>query len=117
VVIPAAIARLVARSFGATLWLATGIGTVSSVVGLYGSFYVDVPSGPTIVLTGALLFAIVFGVTALTANAGRRRATRRHADVGRSDAGRPGAGSVGTGPSAGARADREAPVSVTPSDR
>jgi ABC-type Mn2+/Zn2+ transport system permease subunit len=118
VVIPAAIARLVARSFGATLWLATGIGTVSSVVGLYGSFYVDVPSGPTIVLTGALLFVMVFGVTALTANAGRRRATRHHADGDRSDVDRPGAGSAAAAsPLGGAVADRGAPVSVMPSDR
>lgn len=79
VVIPAAVARLVTRSFAATLWLATGVGTLSSIVGLYTSFHVDVPSGPTIVLTGALLFALAFGVTAVTARAGRRRVRRRHA--------------------------------------
>jgi hypothetical protein len=58
----------------------------------------------------------VFGVTALTANAGRRRATRHHADADRADADRPGAGPTATSPSAGAL-DREAPMSVTPSDR
>jgi ABC-type Mn2+/Zn2+ transport system permease subunit len=104
VVIPAAVARLVARSFGATLWLATAIGTLSSVVGLYASFHVDVPSGPTIVLTGALLFAVVFAITAATANAGRRRAVRHHAS--------------GPSPQPGRDAiTRPATVSVAPSDR
>ncbi len=101
VVIPAAIARLVTRSFGATLWLATGIGTVSSIVGLYGSFYVDVPSGPTIVLTGAALFVVVFGVTAVTANAGRRRVTREHAGDDGDRGGRGGRDGRGAGSDGG----------------
>lgn len=116
VVIPAAVARLVARSFGATLWLATGIGTLSSVVGLYASFYVDVPSGPTIVLTGASMFAIVFALTAVTANAGRRRATRDHAGVDRSRTGDGGAASSGPSSSVIAPGGRP-PVSATRSHR
>jgi ABC-type Mn2+/Zn2+ transport system permease subunit len=78
VVIPAAVARLVTRSFGAMLALATLLGVVSSLVGLYLSFHVDVPSGPTIVLTGAAVFAITFAATAVAAAMGLAR-TRRTA--------------------------------------
>lgn len=88
VVIPAAITRLTARSFGTTLVLSTLIGILASVVGLFGSFHVNVPSGPTIVLAGSVAFAVVFGVTALTAQFRLGRARRSSA-----------------GPTAAARAD------------
>ncbi len=81
VVIPAAIARLVTRSFGAMLVWSTALGVVSSVVGLYLSFHVDVPSGPTIVITGATLFAVVFAVTAATARLALGRVRRRAGDT------------------------------------
>jgi ABC-type Mn2+/Zn2+ transport system permease subunit len=76
VVLPAAIARLTARSFGATLVLSTVIGVLASVVGLFGSFHVNVPSGPTIVLAGTVAFALVFLATALTARLRLGRARR-----------------------------------------
>jgi ABC-type Mn2+/Zn2+ transport system permease subunit len=65
VVVPAAAARLVTRSFGVMLVVATAIGVGSSVVGLYTSFHVNVPSGPTIVLAGSAVFTVAFLVTAL----------------------------------------------------
>ncbi len=80
VVIPAAIARLTARTFGGTLVLATVIGVLASVVGLFGSFHVNVPSGPTIVLAGASAFAIVFAVTAGMARLRVDRARRDEAE-------------------------------------
>jgi ABC-type Mn2+/Zn2+ transport system permease subunit len=58
VVIPGALARLVTRSFGPMLALATVVGVGSGVLGLYGSFHVDVPSGPAIVLVAAAAFAV-----------------------------------------------------------
>ena len=76
VVIPAAIARLVTRSIGATLAIATALGVGSAVVGLYGSYHLDVPSGPAIVLTGASVFLVVFVLTAVGARIGLRRARR-----------------------------------------
>jgi ABC-type Mn2+/Zn2+ transport system permease subunit len=76
VVIPAAVARLVTNSFATTLVVATTLGIVSSIVGLYASFHVDVPSGPTIVLTGALVFAVTFAVTASLARLRLGRARR-----------------------------------------
>jgi ABC-type Mn2+/Zn2+ transport system permease subunit len=65
VVVPAASARLLTRSFGAMLLLATLIGIGSSVVGLYASFHVNVPSGPTIVLSGSAVFTGAYLTTAL----------------------------------------------------
>jgi ABC-type Mn2+/Zn2+ transport system permease subunit len=65
VVVPAASARLLTRSFGVMLLSATAIGIGSSVVGLYASFHVNVPSGPTIVLAGSAFFVGVFLLTAV----------------------------------------------------
>lgn len=76
VVIPAAVARLVTRSVGAMIVVATVIGVGSSVVGLYASFHLDVPSGPTIVLVGAATFVVAFVGTAMTAATTLRRARR-----------------------------------------
>ena len=57
-VIPAAAARLVARSlFGMTL-LSLVFGLLSTVLGLVASFFLEVPSGSTIILTQAALFII-----------------------------------------------------------
>ena len=57
-VIPAAAARLVARSlFGMTL-LSIAFGLLSTALGLVASFFLEVPSGSTIILTQALLFAV-----------------------------------------------------------
>lgn len=58
VVIPAATARNLLRTFGTILVAATGLGVVAAVGGLYGSYHLDVPSGPAIVLTGASLYAV-----------------------------------------------------------
>ena len=62
-VIPAAAARLLARTLAQMTVLAVVLGLVSTVAGLAISFYLDVPSGATIVLTQAALFvpAAVFG--------------------------------------------------------
>lgn len=74
VVMPAATARLVARSFGVLLSAATLLGLGTSVVGLYGSYHLDVPSGPSIVLTGALAFSLVFVASGLASRYQVRRA-------------------------------------------
>ncbi len=74
VVIPAATARLLVRSFGVLLVAATLLGLGTSILGLYVSYHLDVPSGPGIVLVGALGFATVFAITAVAARLGVRRA-------------------------------------------
>ena len=57
-VIPAAAARLVARSLFSMTLLSVGIGLVSTLGGLVASFLADIPSGSTIILSQALLFLL-----------------------------------------------------------
>jgi zinc transport system permease protein len=57
-VIPAASARLLARSLFQMTALSMTIGVSSTVVGLLGAVFLDVPSGSTIVLSQATLFAL-----------------------------------------------------------
>ncbi len=62
-VIPATVARMLTHSFSRMLLLATGIGAFCGFVGMNLSYHLDVQSGPTIVLVGAALFALVFAAT------------------------------------------------------
>ena len=62
-VIPPVVARLLTDSFGRMLWLSTVIGGACGFVGMNLSYHLDVASGPTIVLTGAALFAAVYAAT------------------------------------------------------
>ena len=62
-VIPATVARMLTNSFSRMLWLATLIGALCGFVGMNLSYHLDVQSGPTIVLVGAALFAVVFIIT------------------------------------------------------
>jgi len=58
IVIPAATARLLSRSLFRMTVLSITIGLFSTVVGLIGSYLLDVPSGSTIILTQAALFLL-----------------------------------------------------------
>ena len=60
IVIPAVVARLLTDSFGRMLVYATSIGGACGLIGMNVSYHVNVQSGPTIVLTGAALFAAVY---------------------------------------------------------
>ena len=62
-VIPATVARMLTNSFARMLAGATAIGSVCGFVGMNLSYHLDVQSGPTIVLVGAALFAVVFVAT------------------------------------------------------
>lgn len=77
-VIPAVVARMLTDSFSRMLALSTVIGLLCGLVGMYLSYYAGVPSGTMIVLVGAVVFLIVFGVTGIR---GRERAagTDEHA--------------------------------------
>ncbi|MEZ5379199.1 MAG: metal ABC transporter permease [Acidimicrobiales bacterium] len=61
--IPASIARMLTNSFRDMLFLATGIGAVTGFVGMNLSYHLDIQSGPTIVLVGAIGFAAVYLVS------------------------------------------------------
>ena len=62
-VIPAVVARMLTDSFARMLWLSTVVGSASGFVGMNLSYHLDVPSGTTIVLTGASVFCLVLMVT------------------------------------------------------
>ena len=70
-VIPPTVARMLTNSFARMLVLSPAIGAGCGFVGMNLSYHLDVQSGPTIVLVGAALFAVVF---AATGTGGRRRA-------------------------------------------
>ncbi len=59
-VTPAAAAHLLSRRLPVMMALAATIGAVSAVAGLYLSFYVNIASGPAIVLTCTLFFLMAF---------------------------------------------------------
>jgi zinc transport system permease protein len=64
-VIPAASARLLARRFSTMTWLSILIGLTSTMAGLWSSYWLDVPSGATIVLIQAGIFLCCFLAAAL----------------------------------------------------
>ena len=54
---PAATAYLLARRFVGMMIIGAIVGAVSAIVGLYLSFYADLPSGPAMALLATLMFA------------------------------------------------------------
>lgn len=57
-VTPAATARLLTKRFVPMIMTASGLGMLSALIGLYISYTANVPSGPAIVVTSAVLFMI-----------------------------------------------------------
>lgn len=55
--LPAATASLAFGSFGRLMMVSIALGITTAIVGLYISYYHDIASGPSIVLTGAAVFA------------------------------------------------------------
>ncbi len=62
-VIPPTIARMLTNSFAKMLAISTALGAVSGFVGMYLSYHLDISSGASIVLVGAVAFALVFACT------------------------------------------------------
>ena len=59
-VTPAATAYLLTRRLTAMMLVSAAIGAVSSLVGLYLSYYLNIVSGSAIVLTATMIFLLVF---------------------------------------------------------
>jgi manganese/iron transport system permease protein/iron/zinc/copper transport system permease protein len=59
-VLPAVTARLLTNSFGRMLWLSPVLGAIFGGVGMYISWYADVPSGAVIILAGTLVFIAAY---------------------------------------------------------
>jgi len=62
-VTPSAIAKLFSKSFKHFTVLAILISAAIVFIGLMVSYYLDLPSGATVVLTGTLLFLLSFGLS------------------------------------------------------
>ena len=59
-VIPPVIARVLTDSFHRMLWISVATGAACGFVGVYLSYYLDWPSGATVVLTAAALFVVAY---------------------------------------------------------
>lgn len=59
---PAATARLLAKRLSVMIVISALIGILSGIVGFYMSYYLDIPSGASIVLTMSAIFGFVFVV-------------------------------------------------------
>jgi ABC-type Mn2+/Zn2+ transport system permease subunit len=59
-VTPAAAASLLTRRLTSMMFIAAGIGAFSGAAGLYTSFYLDIASGPAVVLVATFIFALAF---------------------------------------------------------
>jgi ABC-type Mn2+/Zn2+ transport system permease subunit len=70
-VIPAAAARQLAGRLSSMMLLSAGFGTGSSLVGLYASYHLRLPSGATIVLTLAIVFTLALAARSLREIRGR----------------------------------------------
>lgn len=78
-VIPPVTARLLTDSFPRLFLAAVGVGVLTGWLGVYLSWFVDVSSGATVVLTQTAVFALALGferLTRLRARSGARRAER-----------------------------------------
>ncbi len=62
-VIPVAASMMIAKSYKQTLWLSIVFAEVSTVAGLFISYYCDLPPGGTIVLLGVVILIAVTAVT------------------------------------------------------
>ncbi len=68
-VLPAVTARMITNSFGRMLWMSPVLGAVFGGIGMYASWYADVPSGAVIILAGTIVFIGVYSTVGV-----RRRA-------------------------------------------
>lgn len=59
-VTPAAASALLTRRLSTMMMMATLVGIVSTVVGLYASFHLDLAAGPSIVLTAVIVMGLSF---------------------------------------------------------
>jgi ABC-type Mn2+/Zn2+ transport system permease subunit len=85
IVVPAVTARLLTDSFGRMVVLATAVGTVCGLVGMLLSYYLDVASGATVVLTAAALFLIALGGSSARRTLLAERARRSTARLSRAE--------------------------------
>lgn len=74
-VTPAATASFLTHRLPTMMVMAALIGVVSGVAGVYASFYLDIASGPAVVLAATAIFLVVLAVTMVRRRYAPRRAT------------------------------------------
>ena len=57
-VVPPAAARVIARNFKQMLLLSTGFGLVGALLGVFSSYHLDTPTGPTIILSDVAILSL-----------------------------------------------------------
>ena len=57
---PADAANLIMKTFVGSIIVGSIFGIMASIIGLYLSYYLDLPSGPSLALTAASIFVIVW---------------------------------------------------------
>jgi len=70
-IIPVSTARLLSRSFKALTWLTVLVAEFTILAGVFLSFFLDLPTGAVIVLTGSTLFSLAFLVSSLLRRSSR----------------------------------------------
>jgi len=70
-IIPVSTARLLSRSFKALTWLTVLVAEFTILAGVFLSFFLDLPTGAVIVLTGSVLFSLAFLVSSLLRRSSR----------------------------------------------
>ena len=70
-VTPAAAASFVTRRLPSMMALSAAIGVFSGVAGVYASYYLNIASGPAVVLVATAIFLIVLGLAAVRGRAKR----------------------------------------------
>jgi zinc transport system permease protein len=58
-IVPVASSQLLARSFKTLAVFSVILSELIVVLGIFGSYYLDLPTGPTIVVFGAIVFAVI----------------------------------------------------------
>jgi manganese/iron transport system permease protein len=74
---PAATARLIVRSLPSLMIWAALLGSLSTIVGVYASYYANIASGGAIVLCACLIFFTVLAARSASAFAVRKRGALR----------------------------------------
>lgn len=78
-VTPAATASFLTRRLPSMMAVSAVIGVFSGVVGVYASYYLNIPSGPAVVLVATLVFLIVLALAAVRQRRGAPVAARLEA--------------------------------------
>lgn len=78
-VTPAATASFLTRRLPSMMAVSAVIGVFSGVVGVYASYYLNIPSGPAVVLVATLVFLLVLALAAVRQRRGAPVAARLEA--------------------------------------